>query len=111
MKRTGLKFIKTKVLASSLLPKQLGLKDYSDIAICDLKVSNATYPKIGADKEIEITFTTSAENIIDQNKWNDNDRGDLIYQDSILVDLSWTDEEIIKQLMRAKEDGMNIVLK
>lgn len=111
MKRTGLKFIKTKVLASSLLPKQLGLKDYSELAINDIKVVSANYPKICSDKELEITFVTTADNIINQNKWNDNDKGDLIYQDSLLVDLSWSDEEIIKQLIRAKEDGMNIIIK
>lgn len=111
MKRTGLKFIKTKVLASRFLPKQLGLKDYSDIAICDLKVNNATYPKICADKEVEIAFVTSADNIIESSKWNDNDRGDLIYQDYLMVDLSWSDEEIIKQLQRAKDEGFEVIIK
>jgi hypothetical protein len=111
MKRTGLKFIKTKVLASKLLPKQLELKDYSELAINDIKVTGANYPNICADKELEITFVTTADNIINQNKWNENDRGDTVYQDILMVDLSWSDEEIIKQLQRAKDEGFEIILK
>jgi len=109
---SGLKFIKVCGYASDLIPKSIELKDRKDIAICDIEITEGKHYGCikGLDKEITITVTTSTDNIIKGGNWNPNSGVDKIYKDIYVIDISWSDDEIIKHLLLAREKGCEIVI-
>lgn len=106
-----LNFFKFGVRASDLIPKQIKLNDYKNVAICDIEIKSNTYNGTKSDKNIKITVVTPESNIISGNGINNNASCDEIYQDYIMVDLSLPSEEIVNLLKSAKETGKNITLK
>lgn len=107
-----LNFFKFEVRSSDLIPKQIKLNDYNNVAVCDVNIKELRKDSnIKADKRIEITVVTPESNIISGYGINNNVSCDKIYQDYITVDLSLPSEEIIEILKSAKESGKNISLK